>query len=120
MSAYSQTLIDAAFTAFQAGHHVQAATALGFAVGTGRDGLVTWFLGHLALCRGDPAAALPWLAAAVELDPAHAKAHRDLADTQRLLGRLDVAVDAYQHAIAIDPAGRDLWRPRHRAPFAEP
>jgi tetratricopeptide (TPR) repeat protein len=103
MNTYARTMIDAAFAAYQAGQHAQAAMALRFVVGTGADAFVAWFIGHLELRRGDAAAALPWLTSALAFDPAHAKARSNLGDAFRMLGQVEEAAAAYRQAIASDP-----------------
>ena len=103
MSSYVQAMIDAAFGAYEVGRHAEAAAALRYVVGTGADGFVAWFIGHLELRRGDARAALPWLTAAVAFEPARTMAHRNLGDAWRMLDRPDAAAAAYRQAIALDP-----------------
>jgi len=104
MNSFAQAMIDAGIAACEAGQFAAADAALRFAVGAGTDGLVPWLIGHVALRRDDPAAALAWLTLAEAIEPGQPMVQRNLGDVMRLLGRLEDATAAYRRAIAADPA----------------
>lgn len=104
MSAYTETLIQAAFQAYDTRRFSEAATALRLAVGGGeRDGYALYFLGHLAYLDGNLADAADLLSVSLAIDPGNARAHNDLGETFRALGRLEDAAVHLRQAIALQP-----------------
>jgi len=105
MNAYAELLLGAAFEAFAAGRRDQAEIALRMAVGGGdRDAHVLYFLGHLYHLAGRYDDAAWFLAAALTIDPNHARAHNDLGETLRGQGFLEEAVPHLERAIALEPS----------------
>ena len=104
MSAYTETLIQAAFQAYDIRRPSEAAAALRLAVGKGeRDGYALYFLGHLAYLDGNLGEAADLLSASLAIDPGNGRAHNDLGETFRALGRLEDAAIHLRRAIALEP-----------------
>lgn len=104
MSLYADQLLEAAFQAHQAGRGSEAEAALRLVIGrSGHDAHAVYFLGHLAYLRDQLEDAVWLLTQALTIDPNHARAHNDLGETLRSLGRNEDALPHLQRAIALEP-----------------
>lgn len=64
-------------------------------------------LGVLDIQRGQPAAAIDKIRAALAVNPAAAPFHGNLGTALQALGRLDEAIQAYREAVRLDPSYAD-------------
>jgi Flp pilus assembly protein TadD len=104
MSLYTDLLLESAFQAHQSGRGGEAEAILRMVIGRcGRDAHAVYFLGHLNYLRGQFADAAWLLTHALSIDPNHARAHNDLGETLRSLGRNEDALPHLQRAIALEP-----------------
>ena len=104
MSHYTDLLLEAAFHAYQSGRGREAEAALRLVIGrSGRDGHAVYFLGHLAYLGGQLEDAAWLLTHALAIDPDHARAHNDLGETLRGLGRHEDALPHLERAIELEP-----------------
>ena len=104
MSAYTDLLLESAFQAHQSGRDGEAETILRMVIGRcSRDAHAVYFLGHLNYLRGQLDDAAWLLTHALSIDPDHARAHNDLGETLRSLGRNEDALPHLQRAIVLEP-----------------
>jgi tetratricopeptide (TPR) repeat protein len=104
MSIYTDLLLEAAFQAHQSGRGEVAEAILRMVIGRcGRDAHAVYFLGHINYLRGQPDDAAWLLTHALSIDPDHARAHNDLGETLRSLGRNEDALPHLQRAIVLEP-----------------
>lgn len=105
MSEYTDTLLESAFRAYEAGVGAQAAAVLPMVIGAcGSDAHALYFLGHLRHLQGRLDDAEWFLNRALAIDPEHARAHNDLGETLRALGRNEDALPHLQQAVALEPS----------------
>ena len=105
MSAYSDLLFGSAFQAFADGRRDAAESVLRLMIGAGdKDAHALYFLGHLHYLRGRYDDAAWFLAAALAIDPNHARAHNDLGETLRNPGHIEDAIPHLERAIVLEPS----------------
>jgi tetratricopeptide (TPR) repeat protein len=104
VSHYTDLLLEIAFQAHQSGRAGEAEATLRLVIGrSGKDAHAVYFLGHLAYLRGQLDDAAWLLTRALAIDPNHARAHNDLGESLRGLGRNEEALPHLQRAIVLEP-----------------
>lgn len=105
MSLYTDVLLQDAVAALGAGRIDEADSTLRLIVGsTGNDAYTLYVLGHLNHLRGQFEDAEWFLTRALAINPNLPRAHNDLGETLRALGRNAGALPHLQRAIALEPS----------------
>ncbi len=101
---YPDVVFEIAHQAYLQGRSAEAKKFLKPLMGIGwRDAYVSYFIGHLEFLLNNVETAVGYLQAAVEMDPNHARAHNDLGEALRVLGRCEEAELILKRAIELEP-----------------